>query len=98
MKSSVSSSSPDDVTTITATDAVPADNAEAPAKDYSQEEAAEGIAGADGLSGDLVTTDGEGGSSSRHHQRHSTNFNKFQSQEKRIKNKPDYTNQSNVIH
>ena len=75
MKSSFSSSSPDDVTTITATDAVPADNAEAPTKDDSQEEAADGTAGADGLSDALATTDGERGSSSHHHQQHSTNFN-----------------------
>ena len=64
MKSSFSSSSPDGVTTITATNAVPADNAEAPAKNNSQEEAANETAGADGLSGVLATTDGGGGSSS----------------------------------
>ena len=75
MKSSFSSSSPDDVTTITATDAAPADNAKAPTKDNSQEEAADGTAGTDGLSDALATTDGGGGSSSHHHQHHSTNFN-----------------------
>ena len=76
MKSSFSSSFPDDLTTITAADAVPTDNAEAPAKDDSQEEAADGQrAGADGLSDALATTDGGGGSSFHHHQHHSTNFN-----------------------
>ena len=75
MKSSFFSSSPDDVTTITVTDAVPADNAKAPAKDDSQEEAADGTTGADGLSDALAATDGGGGSSSHQHQHHSTNFN-----------------------
>ena len=75
MKSYFSSSPPDDVTTITATDAVPADNAEAPTKDDSQEEAADGTAGADGLSDALATAGGGGGSSSHHHQHHSANFN-----------------------
>ena len=46
MKSPFSSSSPDNVTAITATDVVPADNAKTPAKDDSQEEAADGTAGA----------------------------------------------------
>ena len=64
MKSPFSSSSPDDVTAIIATDAVPADNAEAPAKDDFQEEAADGTAGGGGLSNALVTTDSGGGSSS----------------------------------
>ena len=71
MKSSFSSSSPDNVTAITATDVVPADNAKAPAKDDSQAEAADGTAGADGLSNALVTPDGGG----HHHQHQSTNFN-----------------------
>ena len=62
MKSSFSSSSPDDVTVITATDVVLADNAGAPAKDDSQEEAADGTAGADGLSNALATMDEGGGS------------------------------------
>ena len=75
MKSSFSSSSPDDVTTIPVTDAVLADNVEAPAKDNSQEEAADGTAGADGLSDALTTTEGGGGSSSHHHRHYSTNFN-----------------------
>ena len=75
MKSPFSSSSLDDVTTITATDAVPTDNAEAPSKDDSQEEASDGTAGGDGLSDALATTDRGDGSSFRHHQHHSTNFN-----------------------
>ena len=75
MKSSFSSSSPYDTTTIAATDVVPADNAEAPTNDDSQEETADRTAGADGLSDALATTDGGGGSSSHHHQYHSTNFN-----------------------
>ena len=64
MKSSFSSSSPDDVNTITAMDAVPTDNGEAPAKDDSQEEAAGGITGVDGFSEALATTGGGCGSSS----------------------------------
>ena len=64
MKSSFSSSSPDDVSAITATDAVPADNAEAPVKDDSQEEAEGGSAGVDGFSDALATADGGCGSSS----------------------------------
>ena len=59
-----SSSSPDGVTTITATDAVPADNAEALAKDDSQGEGVDRTMGADGLSDALATTNGGGGSSS----------------------------------
>ena len=74
MKLSFSSSSPDDVNTITATDAVPVDNAKVPVKDDSQEEAADGTAGADGLSDALAATDRGGGSSSHHNQHHSTNF------------------------
>ena len=64
MKSSFSSSSPDDVTVITATDVVLADNAGAPAKDDSQEEAADGTKGGNGLFDALVTADGGDGSSS----------------------------------
>ena len=46
------------------TDAVPEDNAEAPAKDSFEEEVLGGTAGADGLSDTLATTDGGGGTSS----------------------------------
>ena len=63
IKSFFSSSSPDDVATVTATGAVPADNAKAPAKDNSQEEAADRTAGVDRLFDALTTTDGRGGSS-----------------------------------
>ena len=47
-----------------ATDAVPTDNANVPAKNDSQEEAADGTAGGDGFSDALDTTNGGGGSSS----------------------------------
>ena len=47
--SSFSSSSFDAVIILTATDAVPADDVEAPTKDGSEEEAADGTARADGL-------------------------------------------------
>ena len=47
--SSFSSSSFDDLTTTTATNTAPAENTEAQAKDVSQEEAADGTAGVDGL-------------------------------------------------
>ena len=56
MKSPFSSSFPDDVTAITATDEVTVDYAEAPAKDDSQEEVADREAGADGFSDALATT------------------------------------------
>ena len=75
MKASFSFSSPDDVTTITATDKVLADNAKEPAKDDSHEAAADGTTGADRLSDALAPTDRRGGSSPHHHQHHSTNFN-----------------------
>ena len=70
-------SSFDAVTTTTATDAAPADDAKAQAKGSFKEEAADGTAGADWLFNALVTADGGGGSSSSS----STSLNKFQSQQ-----------------
>ena len=71
-----SSSSFDAVTITTATDAAPADNAEAQAKESFEEKAVGETAGADWLFNAHVTADRGGGSSCSS----STSLNKFQSQ------------------
>ena len=75
--SSFSFSPFNDLTTTTATNAAPADNTEALAKEGSQEEAANGTAGGNGLFNALATADGGGGSSSSS----SSSLNKVQSQQ-----------------
>ena len=77
MMPSFSSPPFNDLTTTTATNAAPADNTEAPAKDGTQEEAAGGTTGADVLFNALATADGGGGSSSSS----STSLKKIQSQQ-----------------
>ena len=52
------------LTATTETDTALANDIEAPANDGSEEEAADGTAGGDGLFGALATADGGGGSSS----------------------------------
>ena len=59
--SSFSSSSFDAATAATATDAAPADDVEAPAKGYFEEETVDGTAGADGLFYSLVAAADRGG-------------------------------------